>query len=334
MSITDMVLSCALTYLLQANYGSQISSGVRHLTVPAFIFYLHQEGAFKDSEIEEEVEESEGESEEEELPPPAPLDTNVNFSIIEHVLLSITPQSWKLNQKQLADQREEMINNLPLFYVNEDGEQVREKVTVFFEDTEEVRAEPELGGLGPGLTGEHTLYSFCVGHTGKYGERKWKMKKRFSQFFAFDAHVSAYLRQVCRSKQPVPVLNCRCCTTGRLALPSIADSELNVYSHNHIFQIGIEIDRLPVFPEKQIFGSMSPKLVRERKEQLEFYFKELCKDREIMRCVPLLLLFAAISPPLACSHRRVEQSCMNEDRVCVTCGYMLASHCVVSYVFV
>jgi len=32
--------------------------------------------------------------------------------------------------------------------------QVPEKIICFFEDTEEVRAEPELGGLGPGLFGE------------------------------------------------------------------------------------------------------------------------------------------------------------------------------------
>ena len=27
---------------------------------------------------------------------------------------------------------------------------------------DEIRAEPELGGLGPGLTGEYSIYSFVV----------------------------------------------------------------------------------------------------------------------------------------------------------------------------
>lgn len=37
----------------------------------------------------------------------------------------------------------------------------------FWKDSEEIRAEPELGGLGPGLTGEHTLYSFVVARNDK-----------------------------------------------------------------------------------------------------------------------------------------------------------------------
>jgi len=112
-----------------------------------------------------------------------------------------------------------------------------------------VRAEPELGGLGPGLTGEHTIYSFVVGHVGYKGERKWKMKMRYSQFFAFDRHLTEYLRQ-----------------------------------------IGIAQDRLPEFPEKVFFGSMSPKLVTDRMAALEFYFKELVKDKEIAR-EPIVRMF-------------------------------------------
>lgn len=68
------------------------------------------------------------------------------------------------------------------------------------------------------------------------------MKKRFSQFHAFDRHLTSFLRQ-----------------------------------------LGIDESRLPEFPDKVYFGSMSPALVKERKSKLEFYFKDLVKDREILR---------------------------------------------------
>ena len=47
---------------------------------------------------------------------------------------------------------------------------------------------------------QHSLYSFVVGHKGATGEKKWKMKLRFSQFFAFDKHLTSYLRQVITSE--------------------------------------------------------------------------------------------------------------------------------------
>ena len=65
-----------------------------------------------------------------------------------------------------------------------------------------MRADLELGGLGPGLTGEHTIYSYCVGRsnvvTDEDGEmddealkmntnyKRWVIKKRFSHFHIFD----------------------------------------------------------------------------------------------------------------------------------------------------
>ena len=65
-----------------------------------------------------------------------------------------------------------------------------------------MRADLELGGLGPGLTGEHTIYSYVVGRsnvaTDEDGEmddealkmnsnyKRWIIKKRFSHFHIFD----------------------------------------------------------------------------------------------------------------------------------------------------
>ena len=42
-----------------------------------------------------------------------------------------------------------------------------EECDCFFKDSEEIRGEPELGGLGPGLTGEYTLYHYVVCRNGK-----------------------------------------------------------------------------------------------------------------------------------------------------------------------
>ena len=76
------------------------------------------------------------------------------------------------------------------------------QLVVFFKETDEVRADLELGGLGPGLTGEHTIYSYVVGRsnvaTDEDGEmddealkmntnyKRWIIKKRFSHFHIFD----------------------------------------------------------------------------------------------------------------------------------------------------
>jgi hypothetical protein len=54
--------------------------------------------------------------------------------------------------------------------------------------------------------------------------------------------------------------------------------------------LGIDESHLPEFPEKVYFGSMSPALVRERKEKLEDYFKLLVKERQITR-EPLVRIF-------------------------------------------
>jgi hypothetical protein len=80
------------------------------------------------------------------------------------------------------------------------------QITCFYKDTEEIRADLELGGLGPGLTGEHTIYHFVVARrddpidedeedeieeldkkpdTSKH-LRRWVIKKRYSHFHIFD----------------------------------------------------------------------------------------------------------------------------------------------------
>ena len=82
-------------------------------------------------------------------------------------------------------------------------------MTCFFKETDEIRADLELGGLGPGLTGEHTTYSFVVQRwvtdeveeeaeeeawDAKYAAdnakgkslKRWVIKKRYSHFHIFD----------------------------------------------------------------------------------------------------------------------------------------------------
>jgi hypothetical protein len=65
------------------------------------------------------------------------------------------------------------------------------QVKVFFKETDEVRADLEMGGLGPGLTGEHTLYSYVVVRedTDEDEERcpkSWVITHRYSSFHIFD----------------------------------------------------------------------------------------------------------------------------------------------------
>ena len=64
-------------------------------------------------------------------------------------------------------------------------------MTCFYKDTDEVRADLEFGGLGPGLTGEHTIYSFVVCRHDNAEEdekhmKRWVIKKRYSHFHIFD----------------------------------------------------------------------------------------------------------------------------------------------------
>ena len=37
------------------------------------------------------------------------------------------------------------------------------------------------------------------------------------------------------------------------------------------------------FPEKALFGKMSPSLVKERATNIEYYLKEMCKNETILR---------------------------------------------------
>ena len=91
-------------------------------------------------------------------PPPKSMGTNLSFSLMEQGLLAMSSSLGfsKIDTDTVDRQRENMIEKMPLVHKDpETGEDTWEKLLVFFEDTEEVRAEPELGGLGPGLTGEY-----------------------------------------------------------------------------------------------------------------------------------------------------------------------------------
>mmetsp|Transcript_23369 Transcript_23369/g.46913 ORF Transcript_23369/g.46913 Transcript_23369/m.46913 type:complete len:161 (-) Transcript_23369:178-660(-) len=44
---------------------------------------------------------------------------------------------------------------------------------------------------------------------------------------------------------------------------------------------------LPEFPPKKFFGSLSPALIKERREKLEKYMKSLVSDKEVFKCLPL-----------------------------------------------
>eukprot|EP00960_Hanusia_phi_P034065 750817-Hanusia_phi.AAC.4 len=83
--------------------------------------------------------------------------------IFRHKALSfwaLFQRSWEhVDEDSIKQKREEWLSQIPTTDIV-DGEEVEEKVIVFFEEAEEVRAEPELGGLGPGFTGEYTLYNF------------------------------------------------------------------------------------------------------------------------------------------------------------------------------
>jgi len=87
----------------------------------------------------------------------------------------------------LRKERQRIIEQMPL-----EGE----KCDCFWKDSEEIRAEPELGGLGPGLTGEHTLYSFVVARN----DKRWVLKKRFRQLYTFDQMLMALLKEQGKSE--------------------------------------------------------------------------------------------------------------------------------------
>mmetsp|Transcript_13718 Transcript_13718/g.35080 ORF Transcript_13718/g.35080 Transcript_13718/m.35080 type:complete len:315 (-) Transcript_13718:112-1056(-) len=82
-----------------------------------------------------------------------------------------------INREKVLEEKQQIIDKMPL-----DGEEL----DIFLKDSEEIRAEPELGGLGPGLTGEYTLYSFVVCRN----DKRWVVKKRYSQFSTFDQQLA------------------------------------------------------------------------------------------------------------------------------------------------
>lgn len=87
----------------------------------------------------------------------------------------------------LRKERQRIIEQMPL-----EGE----KCDCFWKDSEEIRAEPELGGLGPGLTGEYTLYTFVVARN----DKRWCLKKRFRQLYTFDQMLLALLKEQGKSE--------------------------------------------------------------------------------------------------------------------------------------
>lgn len=152
--------------------------------------------------------------------------------VLEHLL----PSSLDIQKRN--EHIQDLVSKLPL---------ENEKVTCFYKDTDEVRADLEFGGLGPGLTGEHTIYSFVVCRHDNADEdekhmKRWVIKKRYSHFHIFDK----VLMQIIKEE-------------------------------------GGDEEWLPEFPEKALFGKMSPSLVKERATNIEYYLKEMCKNETILR---------------------------------------------------
>jgi len=96
-----------------------------------------------------------------------------------------------LDPENVKKQKEDMIAEEPL----ED-----EETDCFFKDSEEIRAEPELGGLGPGLTGEHTIYSFVVVRN----DKRWVLKKRYSQLHIFDRMLMQTIKEAGGDESVLP----------------------------------------------------------------------------------------------------------------------------------
>jgi len=140
-------------------------------------------------------------------------------------------------------ERERAISLMPL-----EGEECE----CFWKESEEIRAEPELGGLGPGLTGEHTMYTFVVGRQVGENHKRWEIKKRFRQLVIFDKLLSQVLAEQ-----------------------------------------GKPEDTLMEFPEKKIFGKMSPSLVKERQDKLHEYLKNIASDKELV-CEPIVREFLGL----------------------------------------
>jgi len=157
-----------------------------------------------------------------------------------------------------------------------------ERVTAFYKDTDEVRADLEMGGLGPGLTGEHTSYSFVVCRSDNEEDdekhmKRWVIKKRYSHCHIFDK----VLMQIIKEE-------------------------------------GGDETWLPEFPEKALFGKMSPSLVRDRANQIEHYLKEICKN-------PNLLLIPFVREFLKMPMNKEEVQDLEEEFQAST-GGMLEGH--------
>lgn len=160
----------------------------------------------------------------------------------------------------------EIVDKLPL---------ENERVTCFYKDTEEIRADLELGGLGPGLTGEHTVYHFVVARRDDPiddDDEEDGLEERDKKFFT--EHSDRMRRWVIKKR----------------------------YSHFHIFdKILMQIVKeeggdetwLPELPEKQLFGKMSPSLVKERASGIENYLKEITKNENLLR-IPFVRQFLKI----------------------------------------
>ena len=104
------------------------------------------------------------------------------LSRIDNMLLSVGPAfGVKFDPETAVSEKQRIVDLEP----TED-----ETLDVFFKDSEEVRAEPELGGLGPGLFGEYTKYSFVVARN----DKRWVVEKRFSQFYTLDQQLLQAVR--------------------------------------------------------------------------------------------------------------------------------------------
>jgi len=165
-------------------------------------------------------------------------------------------RSKGVDGEAIRKERQRIIDQMPL-----EGE----KCDCFSKCTEEIRAEPELGGLGPGLTGEHTLYSFVVARN----DKRWVLKKRFRQLFTFDQMLLSILREQ-----------------------------------------GKDENELPEFPDKKLFGKMSPSLVKEREAKLEKYLKAITNDENLVR-EPLVREFLGL--PMTEEEARQLEACATKS---------------------
>jgi hypothetical protein len=183
-----------------------------------------------------------------------------------------------------------------------DRRHVPKQLVCFFKDTDEVRADLELGGLGPGLTGEHTIYSFVVGRSDSVtvGEeemddeamksntnyKRWVLKKRFSAFHIFDKILMQIIKEEGGDETWLPEV---CVVYHEWH----ADPLRLSFPLAHIFPPGLANSHCPPdrqFPEKALFGKMSPSLVKTRSTAIEYYLKEIVKN-ENLTCMPFVREF-------------------------------------------